>query len=179
MAAFATTNDVALRLRRSLTADEEIHVDELLEDATDLIRAATGQMLYPSTSSTVTLHGCHRRLLQLPQVPVTAVTSVTVDAGVFVSGVHFTWSTQGVLRRISGTWPDNVVVVYTHGYAAVPDDLARFTARLALNEFGGGGSGAIRSESVGSYSVTYRDDPTKLLDEYPMLLSAYMPDRLP
>lgn len=86
-------------------------------------RLAGGQAVSLVAGDVATLDGDGSRLLLLPQYPVTAVTSVEVDGEDATADVQ--WSEHGLLRR-EVAFPDvfrSVVVVYSHGYDPVPDDV--------------------------------------------------------
>ena len=174
--AFATTHDLAASL-----GDEKRSV--ALERATDLIRAELGQRVFPSLRETIVLLGTGRRLIQLPERPVTLITSVSVFGQPLTSGIHWTWTTDGELCRLFGPWAAGVPVTvdYTHGYAEVPDDLTRLCAATADRILAGTIDLRQISESIGSRSrsTTYTrasdsafdDGDQKILDRYrPVLL---------
>lgn len=179
MTAFATVGDVAARLSEALDTGDFLRVGEYLEDASDDIRAASGQTIYPNVvGGIVTLQGNGRRLLQLPQVPVTAVASVVIDGVTQTVDVDYRWNAKGMLQRLGGCWPFlPVVVTYSYGYAAAPDPIRRLCAKLTAERFQTS-SGSIQQESVAGYSVTYRD-PEQIKAVYGDILDAYMPTNLP
>lgn len=176
--AFADVSDVEARLGRDLTTEEAAQVEVLLEDATDIIRAAAGgQVIYPAGSETVTLSAYGRRVLRLPQNPVTAVASVTTN-GVLDATSSYTWTRDGALSRVSGSWWYNdVAVVYSYGYASVPADLKRLCSRLAVDLFDG--ESDTRSEGIGSYNVVYlrssSGDRSPLRADDMRIVEKYMP----
>jgi hypothetical protein len=164
--AFATAADVEARLGRDLTDDETARMAVLLEDATDLIRSVTGQVLYPAGSETVRLEATNRVVYYFPQAPVTAVASVVDSDGLTVTA-DYTWTADGRLWR-SLSWGrrrGDVTVTYSYGYATVPDPLVRLCSRLAVSMLTQPVGAAVKSESIGSYSVTYGDGSTLFSDE--------------
>jgi hypothetical protein len=167
LAAFATVEDFATYIRITengppgqLSAADAATVTFLLDHVTSSIRTRTGQFISKVEDDVVTLDAQPSNILSLPELPVTAVTSVTVG-GVLLSSTFYTWNRNGIIRR-SGIWgyyPKTVVVVYTHGYATIPDDLKMATCELAARAFqsGSGGSLAAVTESLESgYSYTER-----------------------
>lgn len=96
-----------------------------IEIVTDAIRGWCRQDVSPAVEDDVaTLQGNGEEKLLLPQIPVTAVTSVEVD-GTALSGTQFSWRASGVLRRLDATWgtesvPAVVEVTYDHGYDLAP-----------------------------------------------------------
>lgn len=166
--AFATFTDVENRLRQPPDASEAARIEVLLDDATDAIRAAAGgQVIYPAATETIVIPGAGRKILRLPQVPVTAVSAVTVTntAGVVttLAASAYGWDTDGRLEAlwggsIRGCWNGAVTVTYTHSFATVDDiaDLVGLCARLVVAEVDP--RAGKKSESVaGTYSVAYTD----------------------
>ncbi len=92
----------------------------LLEIATAVVQsAAGGQRILEVVDDEVTLYAGYESFLRLPQQPVTAVTSVTLDGTLLAADA---WR-----RRPAGVWREcgwvtssqcevEVAVVYTHGY---------------------------------------------------------------
>lgn len=78
MEAFAVPDDVAARLNRSFTAEEEEWIGTLLADASAYLRAVIGQDVYPVTQSTFEAWPDAGRV-DLPQWPVVSVDAVTRD----------------------------------------------------------------------------------------------------
>lgn len=175
MVAFADLGDVEARLREPLDEVATERAETLLEDVSDAIRAAAGgQTIYPSVSETISIVGAGRKTVRLPQVPVTAVSAVTVTT---VSGtttvptLGYGWDADGRLEAIRGAggrgcWEGTVNVTYTHGFASPPDELARLNARLVVCEVDQRSGIKSESDSVGdkSISVTY-ETPTAALND--------------
>ena len=142
----------------------------LLEYASSAVRSYTRQTLSEETTTDV-LRGTWGPVLELPQRPVSDVDSVSID-GVAVTGWEWDglqgmrssgWvagesSGQGAGGCTPGNWggPQTVVsVTYTHGWPfdELPGEITMITeglAALALSTPAG-----VRTESIGSYSVTY------------------------
>ncbi len=117
-----------------------------------------------------TLEGDGETLLMLPNYPVRSVTSVTVD-GVALPADSWTFNTLGELRRRAvGTgnphtvaggqhrWPDrgvDIVVVYSHGYAAsaTPGVIRDLVAELAAGRIVN--PSQVAQESLGDRSVSH------------------------
>jgi hypothetical protein len=102
-------------------------VTAALRAASRRFRGAVGHHVSKVVGDTVTLDGDGTRVLLLPAVPVTAVTSVTVTGTALVAGTDFEWSDDGMLERLNGCgWPcryRSVTVVYDHGWDPVPEDI--------------------------------------------------------
>jgi len=122
-------------------------------------------------SETFRLKSCHKELI-LSRMPIVSVISVTeVDAALAVDGTDFEIEANaGMLRRLSSDEPidwtiGKTVVVYTAGWATVPDNLKNLADKLAVVFWGEG----TRDPSLGSMEIpgviseTYRygrpDDP--------------------
>jgi hypothetical protein len=148
--AFASVDDLATFLQRDLTELTDA-ADLALELATAAIQAEAGQQL-TLASETITVAPVGAVVL-LPELPVQAVTAVVV-AGVTLDPDDYSVSTLGILRRTDGAaWTDPVTVTYTHGFAAIPEDLravcVQAAARVLRNP------GGVQAETIGQYSVTY------------------------
>jgi hypothetical protein len=145
---------------------DEAAAQQALDQATTLLQAVTGQHLEHVADDKVTLNGDGSRTLLLPELPVTAITAVTVE-GVALDPSEYQWDANGLLRLdgCCSVFPRrlaSVDVTYSHGYDPVPDDLALACAKLACRVMAGGGPGGasvdgvpITNERVGSYSVSY------------------------
>lgn len=152
----ATVQDLETRLGSQVPDAQQAAAT--LADLSALVRAYTGQHLTAVTDDAVTLDGEGSAVLLLPEVPVTAVSSVTVD-GETLDADGYTWSVNGVLRRIGGVWAAkhrSVAVTYSHGYDTVPDDVVAVLMSAAKRRQTGPGDGVTR-EQIGSYAVSYGD----------------------
>lgn len=176
--AFATMADLAAAVH----ADEEDAVlltdtryaQRQLEVATDIIRAYTGQTISAGTT-TETLYPV-RRVAMLSERPVTAVTTVSVDGAVWPSN-DWWWTIQGHVWRLGGHWGAPLEVEYDHGFDPIPGDLVRVCASLAYTLVEG--KAGVRSESLGSASVTYlrsaSGDEVAVSADQQMVLDRYKP----
>lgn len=133
-------------------------VMDLLAGASAAFRSATRQHISRVAGDVVALDGDGSSVLLLPQVPVTAVTSVVVDDGstsTTLAAADYQWFGNGVLRR-SGKWPArprSVTVTYDHGYDPIPDDVQEAVAKRAargLDERVG-----VASAQLGAASYTF------------------------
>lgn len=159
MAAFATLEDLAARLQVDLAS---LNVDAavlLLDSATGIIKGeADGQQIEQSVDDSIVVQPSRglSSLVWLPQHPVTAVASVTVDGVVLVADRDYTWTVSGMLWRGGrGVWASPVAVVYTHGYPTVPDDLRAVCVDMAARAMANPtGSTSIRQ---GEYSESWNN----------------------
>lgn len=156
---------------------------DALTGALDAARSAivnfTGQVFEPVEDDIVVLlargqdyRGRSGSLLFLPQLPVTAVTSVVVD-GVVVPPTSYSWfGPTGELRRIDGfawrspsvrAWaPTQVTVTHNHGYDTLPDDARSVCLTVAGRIFNNPQRTIQQSESIGNYSETNEFGPRAL-----------------
>lgn len=120
----ATPEDLASFLQQDL---DLATATLLIEAATAVVQdAAGGQRILQVVGDTATLIGTTDSKLDLPQIPVTTVTSVTLDGTALTAGAagsatttyrrhgNKLWRTDGWQSYIGE--PSTVVVVYTHGY---------------------------------------------------------------
>ncbi len=161
MPAFATVADLATYLQRDLSGADWATAAQALDIATAAIQSYTRQAIEAVANDAVRLRGTWANEVVLPQRPVTAVSSVSVTepfaAARTVAAGDYVWRQGGLLlSRAPGHWGGpaaEVSVTYSHGFAAIPDDIRGVcltaAARLMANPE------AIRSEQVGNYSVTH------------------------
>lgn len=153
---------------------EWIEQAELLLDliSADIQTAARNRIVAGTT--TAALAGTWSRDLLLPRRPVVSVTSVGLN-GYPIAGAAYTWNERNLIRSgkygldgiVNLTAGDGshwggpastVAVVYNYGYTAetVPLSVKSLALRIAartLDQPGGG----ISQESLGPYSVSYRN----------------------
>ena len=157
----ATPADLASLLQQDLDAST---ANLLIECATAVVQdVAGGQRIVEVAGETLNILGLTDSWLDLPQLPVTAVASVTLDGTALTSGILPTnyklrgnrlWRTCGWQCYVGQ--PSDVVVVYTHGYAVGSQELqlAR-NAVLSLAKLGYTNPSGVSSESIDDYNVSY------------------------
>lgn len=163
----ATLQDLADALQIPL-ADLPVGTGTLLlECATAVVQAVTGQRIVQTTGATFSLTGTTDAWLDLPQIPVTAVGTVTLDGVTLTAGTAA--SAPTTYRRVGNRlwrgdgWqtyvdvPSDVVVGgVTHGYAAGSQDLQLGrSAVLSLAKGQFSNPSGVQSESIDDYSLTY------------------------
>jgi len=137
----------------------------LLEVGTAVVQEAAGnQRIVQVVDDPFELLGTTDSWLDLPQIPVTAVSSVTLDGTALTVGIESTnykrrgsrlWRTDGWQTYVGQ--PSDVAGVYTHGYAAGSQDLQ--LARGAVLSLAKGqftNASGVQSESIDDYNVTYQ-----------------------
>lgn len=129
----ATVADLRTLLGEDATGLTDIEAGLMLELATGAVQAAAGQDILQATE-TITLAGTTESWLSLPQRPVTAVSSVSLDGDTVTDYKRFgdrLWRKDGWAD--SPYEPSEVAVAYTHGLASSDQriQLAR-SATLAI-----------------------------------------------
>lgn len=160
MARFATAAELAAMLQRTFSAAETTAAEWALDNATAAIKNYSRQRIEFVANDAVVLRGNWSDILWLPERPVTAVASVTVGTAAVLSTSSYTWSRHGLLHAPTG-WGgphDVVTVTYSHGFAVVPDDVKAVCLSAAARSFGNPDN--LRSETIGSYAVTYNTSAT-------------------
>jgi hypothetical protein len=154
----------------------------LIECATAVVQeAAGGQRILEVIGDTATLAGTTDSWLSLPQIPVTAVASVTLDGTAVTAGAV---STTSSYKRIgSRLWrgdgwaayvdaPSEVVVVNTHGYPAGSQHLQRArAATLSLAATPYTNPDGATSVKIDDYAATYELMSARM-EESPALKAA-------
>lgn len=142
------------------------------------VRNYTEQRIDEVAGDVVTIEPLGGRLLQLPELPVTAVTEVTetIDGEATVLVIDVDYAVEfgpggriGRIRRLGTSWPNvtelhvaaTVTVDYDHGYALpasgdsagdVPQAIISEVVRIANR--GMSNPNSLRQESIGRYSYT-------------------------
>ena len=161
----ATLQDLAYALQIDL-ADLNAGTGTLLiECATAVVQAAAGgQRIVQVSGETLNIMGLSESWLDLPQIPVTSVASVTLDGTALTVGIEATnyklrgnrlWRTDG--WQTYWGQPSDVVVVYTHGYAPGSQELQlgrAATLSLAKGQFSN--PSGVASEAIDDYNVSYQ-----------------------
>jgi hypothetical protein len=113
---------------------------------------------FSSTTHVHTVEGVGQQCISLPRQPVIAVQSLTVDGVTLAAGTDFVRIGPNIYRLVGfggfTVYPAVVVVTYTYGYVAVPNDV-----ELAVLEIAGGvyqNPTRVVSEQIDDYSVRYQ-----------------------
>lgn len=192
MAPFFTTAELAEQLQVNPSSLDSATATLFATLASDIIRddlAGGGepQQVDFMANDTITLYGDHSNIIVLPQLPVTAVTSVTL-AGLPLQPADYQWRDNGRIYRnvYSGSqfadmqnwiWPFGVpvAVVYSHGYTTIPSALKEVALELAARNYSN--PTLVNAQTTGPYSVTYMSRMGKvgmsLSDDQLTRLSAY------
>lgn len=163
-----------LRAHLRLTAIDEEQAAEKIAAAETVIRAELGQSIDAVAGAAVDLVGNGRRVINLPERPVTAVASVTIDGHAPLISTEYRWNRYGILTRLGGCWPlDAVVTVLCdHGYATVPAPVKQVCLQVAGRAWVRPSTG-LAAESLGDRSVTYDKERTgEALSDYELRILA-------
>ena len=166
----ATADDIAARLGRDLTDAENLRAAALLSDASAQIRRYCRRDFLLHADESAIVFG-RDSLILLPQYPVQSVTSVTaIGGGMGLPNVPIPWYTFDGIRTIridpghgiinlpeiwwtSDLYPGTFEIVYSFGYASVPDDVVMVCANAALSVLTAPTLAAgVIGETIGSYS---------------------------
>lgn len=193
--ALATVADLATYMQRDFSAPDTATASLLLDIASAAIRNYTGQTISAVTDDEITLDPPYGRRLFLPELPVTAVSSITVGGTLWTEGTDYYWyGDTGMVRLVNrwwGTTPSSVDVVYSHGYTTDPDEVRgvclSIAARMLENPLGltqqdiGPHGQAVDTE--GNAELVYRSPlatgttlpPPEITDEERRILDHYRP----
>lgn len=162
----ASAADLAAALQLNVSDIPASTATLLLECATAVVQqAAGGQRILQVTGDTFALIGTSDSWLDLPQIPVTAASAVTLDGTALTAGTldpgsyalrgNRLWRTNG--WQTYWGQPSDVAGTYTHGYASTDQgiQLARSAViSLAKSQFTN--PSAVASESIDDYNVSYQ-----------------------
>lgn len=132
--------------------------DAWLARASVRIRRAAGQSI-TSTTTTLRMPVEYDEVI-LPSPPITAVASVSSvghDGTVTLLDPSKDWQWDGAERVAFLTYVETAEVVYTHGFATIPDELVELTCSVAqrLANTPVGMEAGIRSVTIDDYSRTF------------------------
>ena len=174
MTALATPQDLEARLGRPLTAVEAARAPALLDDASALIRAYTGQAFGLVVDDEVVLR-VQAGIVRLPQRPIAAVSAVVAIGGAGmpdITVVDYVFDGVDQVRLGGGAavinlpeiwwddedgYPGTYRVTYSHGYATSPADVVAVACAMVLRTLTAPtAQGGITSETIGSYSYNLK-----------------------
>lgn len=145
-APFTIGQDIADRLGRTFTTAELAQANAFIADAADLIRDYLRQDVSAVIDDVMTREAPDGPWLELPQRPVTTVTSVSINGHVVGD---YSQIGDRLYRVFGWRWPSvdtippmaiyglksTLSVTYDHGYATIPDVIATVCRRMALRAF--------------------------------------------
>lgn len=172
MADFCTVGDVEefLQLDIASDADKNTACERAITEATNAIKNYCRQELELSSDDEYTFDVASTRCtkLFLPELPVVSVASVVEDGETLTEGddEDYQLGNHGILYRKGDYWAQGVqvvVVIYTHGYSTIPQDIVDVCTRAASRAYQAGlkasdadGVPGIASKSLGDYSVSFQ-----------------------
>jgi len=156
VAAFINVYDLGELLGTDLSQDVGAQI--AVEAASEICRTVAEQDFDLVAGDIVTLDGTGTDALMLPNLPVTAAGTVTVNGGTVTD---YNLGSNGILYRGTAgpatwlTWPvgrQNIRVTYTHGFGTVPADVRMVALSVAQRIVV---QGVASEESMGDVSVKY------------------------
>lgn len=170
MAQLITFEDARIALALdSLTSEQRTLLDSLITNASAAIESYCRRVF--ASASYTELHDGDglRRIQTLDQFPVSVVTTLHDDpnreygSGTLIDAVNYvTDLAEGIIKLDLGLrfarGVQNIQIVYTAGFAAIPDDLQQATIRLVAAWWHKSTRDPnVKSEKLMSWSATYRD----------------------
>jgi len=153
--AFATYEDLALRIKRVFTVEEQAWITVLLQDASTYLREdVIGFQVFPQATSTFTTWPDGGRI-DLPQHPVVSVDAVTR------SGVAIDFEQRDASLYVDGEAETSVT--FTYGFALPPEGLKRWTCVLVSQALApielelGLTAGGLSSVALDDFKVAFAD----------------------
>jgi len=138
----------------------------LLRASDRAIYRITGRrFLYATYTDLIYLDEASDRI-KLTNFPVDNIQSILVD-GVTLDATLGSYSTyiaerEGYVHRVDGikfpVAPVPIAITYKAGYKQVPEDVKLVAMKLVSAGYNARQQEGVKQESIGSYSVTYRDD---------------------
>ncbi|MCM2390192.1 hypothetical protein [Streptomyces albipurpureus] len=157
-----------LRKHLKLPAIDTDQASTTIAAAETVIRGELEQTIDLVADDTIVLVGNGRTVINLPERPVTSVTSVTEDGTLLVAGTGYRVNRYGILTRLGARWPLDAEItgIYSHGYATIPAIVKQVCLQVAGRAWVRP-STAVAAESLGDRSITYDKDRTgEALTEY-------------
>ncbi|WP_228995321.1 hypothetical protein [Streptomyces sp. DH8] len=152
---WATPEELRLHLRLPVIDQEQAAT--VIATAERTVRGDLEQTIDAVAGDVIGLVGNGRSVINLPEMPVTRVSSVTVDGTLLEVGA---WRVNryGIL---TGRWPldADITVVYDHGYAVIPEQVKAVCLQVAGRAWVHARA-AVAAESLGDRSITYDKERT-------------------
>lgn len=162
---FCMVADVEQFLQLDIPAEKEASCQRAIEGATAAIQNYCQQELELVSDDEYTVDGKVGTRIYLPELPVVSVASVVEDGDALTVTTDYKLGANGVLHRVDAYWAagiQNIVITYTHGYAAIPDDIRTVCYRAASRAYQAGlkaaeneGVPGVTAKSLGDYSVSF------------------------
>lgn len=165
--AFVLASELADRLGLTFTDEERDRADTLLQRASGVIRDETGQTIDLVTDDTYERVGTSDSRIPLPRRPVVSVASVTIDdveiSDWYLAGSELVRGRRPSVEDLVGGWASGgrgfgseartLTIVYTHGYAAIPQTVKSIAIEMAVRVWVNPGS--VVQETIAGTGSTY------------------------
>ena len=165
MADFCTQADVEAFLQVAVPAAKVASVVRAIAEATEAIRNYCHQYIERVAGETITLDCAGGSRIFLPELPVIAVASVEEDGDLLTVSDDYQLGQYGILHRVGQDWESGiqiVEVVYTHGYATIPQNVRDVCTRAAARAYQAGLRAAemaaipgVTGKALGDFSVQF------------------------
>jgi len=156
-----------LKKRLKISSSDSTYDDllnSIITGASSLITTYCGRDFVGTTTTTeyFDIDSAHTSLIRLSYIPVIEVIEVVDNGDIIDEDYYYVYKEVGIIK----TDPDEFVfteglqtieVTYSYGYESVPDAIKEVALVLCCSMFNKAGSEGISAESMGDYSVTYRD----------------------
>ena len=162
---FCTVTDIEHFLQIPIPAAKVDAANRAIGEATAAIQNYCHQVLEAVAGETIILDCAGGTRLFLPELPVTALTSVIEDGDLLVVDDDYKLGQHGILHRIDTTWTVGIQIIeiiYSHGYAVIPDDIVSIATRAASRAYQAGlraeemsGISGVTALCLGDYSVSF------------------------
>jgi len=162
---FCTVTDIEHFLQIPIPAAKVDAANRAIGEATAAIQNYCHQVLEAVAGETIILDCAGGTRLFLPELPVTALTSVIEDGDLLVVDDDYKLGQHGILHRIDTTWTVGIQIIeitYSHGFAVIPDDIISIATRAASRAYQAGlraeemsGISGVTALSLGDYSVSF------------------------
>lgn len=169
MAEFATVADIEAFLQVEVaTAEQLAGAQRALQEATAAIQNYCRQAIERVAGDVITLDCSGGTRIFLPELPVSAVSSVIEDGESLIADDDYKLGQHGILHRIGQEWAEGIQIVmitYTHGYEDIPDDIVSVCTRAASRAYQAGlkaadteGVVGIASKALGDFTVSFQSE---------------------
>jgi hypothetical protein len=162
---FCTVADIEHFLQIAVPALKLAAANRAIIEATAAIQNYTHQALEAVVGETIILDCIGGTRILLPELPVTALASVTEDGDLLVVDDDYKLGEHGILHRVDAYWAVGIQIIeieYSHGYAVIPDDIISIATRAASRAYQAGlraeemsGISGVTALSLGDYSVSF------------------------
>lgn len=186
--------DVEAQLGSEL-ADDYTRIATLIEQAQGILEGLTGRLFTQVTSLEVDTADLRQQdgVIWLASYPLTAVAIAPSSGDPYVDGTHYSWQTDGRIRRLGAggdpsfswaweplrgaAWPVGTTITYSAGFpddaSGVPQDLRTLCAQVAADMYANRGANGVTQESLGSWSASYITRSGNLTDQQEKILRRY------